>query len=550
MEGGFAGVHDLGLREYLHILQRRKWIVLLAVVIVPLAAVALALRQSPLYQSSADVLLRYQSLPSTVSGISDPNSYSYYVDPVRSTDTQLQVAGLPLLADRVAAALRKHGIDPTAVTGSTSVAEIGDTDVLEFTAQSSSPALAAQIATEYARQFTLYHQELDTGSITSAIKGLRQRIAELGNQGGRQSRLQVTQLQQKIDQLRTLLTVQTSTAVVVRTASGATKIRPRPTKYGLLGLGLGLILGIGLALLRDAFDTRLRTPDQIGGLLKLPLLGRVPPPPRQLQRDRRLAMIAEPTGHSADAYRRLRMNLEFATVGKPSQVIMFASALAREGKSTTLGNLAVAAALAGKSVALVDLDLRRPSQSHFFRLDDTEPGLSAVVRGHTSLDEALLRVPLESLSRNTADHFPASGSTGNGFNGSGAATTGSLVVLPAGILPPDPGDFVGLEGVGRVIAALRERVDLVLIDVPPLLAVGDGLTISGLADALVVVIRSEHARRKIIGELAAVIDRMRVETLGFVLCGAGEEDAPGYYGYGYGTRGYGAATKRGTRAAV
>jgi Mrp family chromosome partitioning ATPase len=226
---------------------------------------------------------------------------------------------------------------------------------------------------------------------------------------------------------------------------------------------------------------------------------------------------------------------------------MFASALAREGKSTTLGNLAVAAALAGKSVALVDLDLRRPSQSHFFRLDDTEPGLSAVVRGHTALDEALLRVPLESLSRNTADHFPTSGSIGNG---SGAATTGSLVVLPSGILPPDPGDFVGLEGVGRVIAALRERVDLVLIDVPPLLAVGDGLTISGLADALVVVIRSEHARRKIIGELAAVLDRMRVETLGFVLCGAGEEDAPGYYGYGYGTRGYGAETKRGARAAV
>src|ERR1700758_4325989 len=101
-------MHDLGLREYLHILQRRKWIVLLAVVIVPLAAVALALRQSPLYQSSADVLLRYQSLPSTVSGINDPNSYSYFIDPVRSTDTQLQVAELPLLANRVAAALRKR----------------------------------------------------------------------------------------------------------------------------------------------------------------------------------------------------------------------------------------------------------------------------------------------------------------------------------------------------------------------------------------------------------------------------------------------------------
>lgn len=544
-------MHDLGLRDYLHVLQRRKWIVLLAVVIVPLAAVALSLRQSPLYQSSADVLLRYQSLPSTVAGINDPNSYSYYVDPVRSTDTQLQIAELPLLAKRVAAALQKHGVKPGDVAGSTSVAEVGDTDVLEFTSNSGSPALAARIATEYALQFTRYHQELDTGSITTAIHGLRQRITQLQAQGSSQSRKQVTLLQGKIDQLQTLLTVQTSSAVVVRTAFGATKIRPKPTKYGLLGLGLGLVLGIGLALLRDAFDTRLRTPDQISEILRLPLLARVPSPSRQLQRDHRLAMIAEPTSHSADAYRRLRMNLEFATVGKPSQVIMFASALAKEGKSTTLGNLAVAAALAGKSVALVDLDLRRPSLSRFFRLDDTEPGLTAVALGHTQLDDALLRVPLEALSRNTPDHFAAPNANGgSGSNISRASTTGSLVVLPSGILPPDPGDFVGLESVGRVVAALRERVDLVLLDVPPLLAVGDGLTISGLADALVVVIRAENARRKITAELAGVLSRMRIEELGFVLCGAGGGEAPSYYGYGYGSHGYGVAPQRGRRTTV
>ncbi len=158
-------------------------------------------------------------------------------------------------------------------------------------------------------------------------------------------------------------------------------------------------------------------------------------------------------------------------------------------------------------------------------------------------------MPLESLSRNAADHFTVARAAGNG-GGSGMVTTGSLVVMPSGILPPDPGDFVGLEGVGRVIAALRERVDVVLLDVPPLLAVGDGLTISGLADALVVVVRNENARRKITAELGAILARMRVEAIGFVLCGAGQEDAPGYYGYGYGAGGYGAPTQRGTRAAV
>jgi Mrp family chromosome partitioning ATPase/capsular polysaccharide biosynthesis protein len=519
---------------------------------VPLAAVALALRQSPLYQSSADVLLQNQTLPSALSGISDQSSGSFGATPTTSIDTQLVIAQLPLLSDRVAAALRKHGVSPSEVAGSTSAAEVGDTQVLRFTTASSSPALTTRIANEYAGQFALYDDHLSTTSINNAIRALSGRIAELQSRSGTQTRSQIVALQTKIGDLQTYLSLQTSAAKVVRPAVDTTKIRPRPTKYGLLGLGLGLVLGIGLAFLRDAFDTRLRTPEQIGGVLRLPLLARVPPPSRQLQRDHRLAMIAEPTSHGADAYRRLRMNLEFAAVGKPSQVIMFASALAKEGKSTTLANLAVAAALAGKNVAVVDLDLRRPALSRFFRLDDTEPGLTAVVLGHAALDDALLRVPLESLSRNTPDRFATPGTNGNSAGGtqrSGMPTTGSLVVLPSGILPPDPGDFVGLEGVGHLISALRERVDLVLLDVPPLLAVGDGLTISGLADSLVVVIRSENARRKITGELAGVLARMRAEGLGYVLCGAGADDSSGYYGYGY-RGGYGSATERGRGAVV
>jgi tyrosine-protein kinase len=542
-------VHDLGLREYLHILRRRKWIVLQAVVIVPLAAVALALRQSPLYQASADVLLQYQSLPSALSGVTDPNSYSYYIDPTRSTDTQLTVAGLPLLMNRVTTALRRQHVITGGLPGSTSAAQVGDTDVLRFSATTGSPALAAAIATEYAQQFTIYHRQLDTGSITSAVKGLQKRITQLRAQGGTQSRQQAAQLRAKVDQLQTLLTLQTSSAVLVRTASGAAKIRPRPTKYGLLGLGLGLVLGVGLALLRDAFDTRLRTSSHVTSVLKLPILGRIPPPPRTLQRDGRLVMIAEPTSQGADAFRRLRMNMEFASIGKPSQVIMFTSALAKEGKSTTLSNLAVAMALGGKSVALVDLDLHQPRIDELFRLGDNQPGLSAVVLGHSSLDDALVDVPLEPLSRNAADRLGRSTSRAETNGNVAPAAAGSLALLPAGILPPDPGEFVGLEGVGRVIAGLRERVDVVLLDVPPLLAVGDGLTIASVADALVVVVRAELARRAPISELEAVLARLPAERLGFVLCGA-PDDSEGRPYYGYGRYGYGAAPERGRELVV
>jgi polysaccharide biosynthesis transport protein len=541
-----TGAHDLGLREYLHILRRRKWIVLLCVVIVPLAAVALSLRQSPLYQSSANVLLQQQTLPSGVSAVN--GSPSAAINPAGTIDTQLQIAEQPVLTNRVAAALH---LNPVTVAGSTSVAEIGDTNVLQFTSSRGSPTLAERIANEYARQFTIYDQQLGTTSISQSIRGLERRVARLRSHGVPGSAPEIVQLDAELGQLQTLLSLQRSspTAAVLTKATGATKVRPQPTKYGLLGLALGLVLGIGLALLRDAFDTRLRTPDQVSAVLGLPLLSRVPAPTRKLQRDGRLVMIADPTSQGADAYRRLRMNLEFATVGKPSQVMMFASALAEEGKSTTLANLAVASALAGKSVAVVDLDLRRPSLAQFFRTGDEQPGLSAVVLGYAELDDALVHVPLELLSRNTADRLAPHGPAGNGANGAGA-TTGSLMLLPTGILPPDPGEFVGLEGVGRVIAALRERVDVVLLDIPPLHAVGDGLTIAGLADALVVVVRSDWARRRVTGELASILARMPVESLGFVLCGSGGDATSGYYGYGYGARGYSAAPKRGKGAAV
>lgn len=524
-------MHDLGLRDYLRVLRRRKWIVLEALILVPLAAVAFSLRQSPQYQSSADVLLRYQSLPSTLSGISDPTSYSYYIDPTRSTDTSLQVAALPALADRVAAALRKQGVRATDV-GSTSASEVGQTDVIRFTSTTGDSRTAPLIATEYARQFTRYFEELDTGSISRAITGLEKRITQLQAQDTRQARLDAADLRSKVNQLQTLLTLRTSNAVVVRTADSAAKIRPTPKKYGVLGIGLGLILGIGLAFLRDALDTRLRTANEIGDILKMPVLARVPPPPRRLERDRQLVMLADPSAASADAFRRLRMNLEFAAIGKPSQVIMVASAIAQEGKSTTFANLAVALALGGKNVALLDLDLHRPALARFFRIDESQPGLSGVVLGHLDVDEAL--VPI-SVGSDRPDM--------NGWSGSRTGS-GSLAVLPTGILPPDPGEFVGLEGVRHVVGALRDRFDTVLIDAPPLLAVGDGLTIAGFADAVVVIVRSDLVRRPVTLELESTLARLPIAKLGFVVCGeAGFEGTPyvDQYGYGYARSREGAA---------
>jgi capsular exopolysaccharide synthesis family protein len=239
-------------------------------------------------------------------------------------------------------------------------------------------------------------------------------------------------------------------------------------------------------------------------------------------------MLADASSMGADAYRRLRMNLEFAAIGKDAQTIMVTSAVATEGKTTTFANLAVAMALGGKSVALVDLDLHRPMIGRFFRVGEDQPGLSAVVLGHASVEEALVPVNLDDRLLEQA-----------AAAGARQSAAGSLAVLPTGILPPDPGEFVGLEGVRHVIGALRDRFDVVLIDSPPLLAIGDGLTIAGFSDAIVTVVRAEFARRGVMHELAATLETVPPAKLGFVVCGDSGLDDAAYgsqYAYGY-TRG-------------
>ena len=153
------------------------------------------------------------------------------------------------------------------------------------------------------------------------------------------------------------------------------------------------MLGLGLAFLFEALDTRIRSAAEVARRLGLPLLARIPAPRKKLQRADNLVMVAEPSSGSAEAFRVLRTNLEFARLDSDVRSILVTSAVEPEGKSTTAANLAVALARAGRRVVLVDLDLRRPYVDRFFRLF-REPGITDVALGEVSLDEALTTIDL------------------------------------------------------------------------------------------------------------------------------------------------------------
>jgi succinoglycan biosynthesis transport protein ExoP len=502
--GSGTAHHGSSLRDYLQVVRRHKWLVLTAAIVVPVAAAAFSLRQPAEYRSSADVLLSRQNLAAALTGTPDATAAG---DANRVTSTQAELARVPAVAQAVLAAVRLRDRSVAAFLAQSSVGAAADADILTFTVTDRDPATAAKLATAYAHEYTRYRLKFDTASLEAARSEVAARIGELQAKKGS---LYET-LVEKEQTLSTMEALQTSNASVVRPAGAAVQIAPRPLRNGVFGLVLGLFLGIGLAFVRQALDTRVRSTDEIRDRLDLPLLARLAEPPRRLRSADRLTMLAEPSSTEAEGYRMLRTNLEFAALGEDVRTIMVTSAVEQEGKSTTVANLGVALARAGQRVVIADLDLRRPFIERFFGLE-ARPGVTQVALGLLDLDEALVEITLDERSQ---------------------LTQGRLEILPAGAMPRDPGELVSSDRLTEILMGLGRRADVVLVDTPPLFHVGDALVLSAKVDAVVVVARMDVVRRPMLAELRRLLESMPVLKLGVVVTGAQADDGYGAYGYGY-----------------
>jgi Mrp family chromosome partitioning ATPase len=414
---------------------------------------------------------------------------------------------------------------PGEFAADSSVSAKTDADLLTFNFTHHDPALAARFATEYARQYIAYRTRLDTQALTKALTQVQDRIAQLELAGDKKSAVYAS-LVERDQQLQTMKALQTSNASLVREAQGASQVQPRPTRNAILGLMLGVVLGLGLAFLREALDTKVRTSDEVARRLGLPILARIPAPPRQLRSTNRLAMLADPDGTSAEPFRMLRTNVEFANLDAHAKTIMVTSAVPEEGKSTTVANLAVSFARSGKRAILVDLDLRRPYQHRFFPLG-RRAGLTDVALRHVSIDDALAPYPLSD-----GPSWSMRNRAGNGT----VTIAGTLQVIGTGPLPPNPGEFLGSHVVDEILSELAGRADLVLIDTAPLLSVGDALALSAKVDAMLVVARMDRLRRPVVRELQRTLSASPARPLGLIVTAA---DADEGYGYGYYYKRYG-----------
>jgi polysaccharide biosynthesis transport protein len=522
-------------RDYVRVARRLWFPILLILVVVPAATVALSHTQEARYRASADVLLSYQSLAASLTGISAGSGISQ--DPERVAETRARIARTPAVADRALRAAGGQGGTVGDFLARSTVRADPKADFLVFSVEDPQAAVAARLATAYARAFTDFSRELDTAAIERARQGVAAQIRQLEERGDRRSDL-YDSLVAKEGQLGELKALQTSNASVVRPAYGAERIRPRPLVNGVLALALAVVLAGCLVLVSEAFDTRVRTAEDAGEWLGLPLLGRLPEPPSRLRRSNRLVMLADPNGLHAELLRLFKTNFEGIVFAKSVQAVMVTGAVRHEGKSTIVANLAVALAHAGRRVALVDLDLRQPALHRFFDVS-REWGLTDVVLGRMPLDDAIVSMALRGGAPHELDEDDEAG---DGDRTVGSATLrgvsppperrnrdteGTLEILPAGQAAGDVSELVGTAAFSALLEELRSRADLVLFDAPPVLQANEALALTRKVDGVVVVVRSNTSRRATLAELGRVLDHCPAAKLGFVFAGATVEEAYG-----------------------
>ncbi|HWH94977.1 MAG TPA: polysaccharide biosynthesis tyrosine autokinase [Baekduia sp.] len=469
---------------------RRRWAVLAACVLAcALVALVLQQRRDETYKATASVAFNVANLSDTALEVNTSSG-----DPARNAATNVLIARSNEVAAAVARELKTAGTASQVLDG-VSVAAAPNADVLDISAEKSTPAQAQAIANAFARQYIAFEAKSQIQSIDQAEQTLQAQLAALPEGSTR-----ATAFSESLQRLAQLRAVANGDARIISRA-GMGKLTGMGLKLSLaLAILLGLALGLAIVFVLEAVDRRLTRIEDLEAEYRLPALTAVPQSGFRtpLALDRREGL---------EPYRILRSGLDISAVGRDVFTVLVTSAVPGEGKTTVAVDLAQAVALTGRSVTLVELDLRRPTFSRHLPLDPRR-GVTTLLSGRATLSDVLVE-PFGDLP--------------------------SLAVLPSGQLPPNPSELLGSQEVEGLLTRLAHRGAgegrMLVIDAPPLLPVADTQVLLNNAaiDTVLVVTRSGRTTRDEIRRARGILDRHLLQPLGLVV--AGVRDAPKRYGY-------------------
>jgi polysaccharide biosynthesis transport protein len=520
------GVEENELKRYARLVWRWLWLILICTLLAGAGAYVVSRLSTPIYQASATLL---------ISGSAANASYQDILTNERLSRTYAELMLLPSLREEVAGNL---GLPLTVFDKditSIRVTSVANTQLLRITVEGSSPQLVTAIANMLPQVFIQRNQEVQSARYAASKKNLQDELQQLSAEIGEiqaaiegagapqssqeradlerqrdllaQSKSSYATLLSRFEELRLVEAQSIDSISISEPARQPDKpVRPRPLTNTLLAAVVGAMLALGIIFLIEYLDDRIRSPEELSRVLDTAWMGAIARLPEAREGEwSPLQLIAqnEPRHPISESFRRVRTNLQFSQVDRGLRSLLVTSASPGEGKSLNAANLAIVMAQAGRSVLLIDGDLRRPVQHKLFDLP-MSPGLTdALLQG----DEDALDFSWESGTPN-------------------------LRLMPCGKRAPNPAELVGSERMARLLAQLDGRVEMLIIDAPPVLAVADAQILGRQTQGVLLVVDAERTRRTAAMHAADALRQVGANLLGAVVNRL-SRSSQGYDDYSY-----------------
>jgi polysaccharide biosynthesis transport protein len=521
------------LRDYLAVFRRQLVLILAITLLGAAAAAAYTFRRTPVYESTASILVRAITT----------NAF----DPGQRVDQQLNMFNQRQLAmSEPVAAIAAKSLQTTATPAQllehVKVDVPANSQILRIKYRDTVPLTAQRGADAFAKAYLASREADARAQATTSQKGLQRDIARfqrqasaaekvIANPNSDSSTRQAAQVKlaaanNRLDQLLAQLSGFQSLDFTPGTVIAAADLPATPASPNHrldIGIGLlvGLFLGVVLGFVRDRTDDRLRGREDLAERLDRPVLTTIPPLSKRVRQEGKLrwrrrhrnslVTLEQPNSPAAESYRTLRTRMARLASQLDITSVMVVSAGVGEGKSTTAANLAVVLAETGKDVLLVSADLRRPRVHQFFGLQN-KSGLSNLLTDGTPPDKR--KGPVADGKQMASELW---------------SVAPNLWVVLSGPLPPHPSALMDSDSMRQFLKEQRDLFDFIILDCPPALVVADSLALAPLVDAVLVVADAKESDRDLVSRLKEELEQVGGKIVGAVLNRSKQPSKRTYY---------------------
>jgi succinoglycan biosynthesis transport protein ExoP len=512
----------MDFRQYAAVIWKWLWLIVLGTAIAAVSTWMVAREQPPVYETAATLMI------GQVVDRTDLNYLDFYTGE-RLAQTYSELIQREPVLKAAAAALGYEG-DWRDLQSKVAVDLVPDTLLLEIKVTDADPQQARRIADEVAYQLVELVKpdespdrefiRTQAATLPAKIEAAQQEIGDLEAQLAESfSARQIQDIEVQIQTLRNQINAWQATYAQYQLLLGESGLNvlevieeaPLPTTPAgsnwrmqvLLAAAIGGVLAVGTAFLLEYLDDTLKSPDDVTKTMGLTTLGAI----TRIAGDephQKLVAARYPRSPISEAYRVTRTNLHFSSLDEPLRSLVVTSPNPTEGKSTTLANLGVVMAQSGKSVVMVDSDLRRPMLHKIFQVPNHDGLTSVLLEDEPLLDGHLQETGVENLR-----------------------------LLTSGPLPPNPSELLGSLKMRRLIEQLEGQADVVLLDTPPALPVTDAAVLAAQAGGVLVVADAGRTRRAVARQAVDSLRNVGGNLLGVVLNRLSPRGRGSYYYYYY-----------------